>query len=217
VINLQEALDESQFIRHQHKQTLMKNGLLIWNILLTLITGYLLITHFSSRTNTKVANRKATLDTTHRHQDFRIAYFEMDSIESNYEMVKEVKAELSKREDAIKNELDQRRNFFSNKAEGGTMSQKEIDDATQELQNMQTQIESRKETLNQEYGDFASRRMKDIKKKIEDFVKDYNQTRNYSYIVAEEPGFFYYKDSAYNITADVIKGLNAEYKTNKKD
>jgi outer membrane protein len=59
--------------------------------------------------------------------------------------------------------------------------------------------------------------MKDIKSKIEEFVKEYNETRNYSYIVAEEPGFFYYKDSIYNITSDVIKGLNGKYKPSKKE
>ena len=59
--------------------------------------------------------------------------------------------------------------------------------------------------------------MKEIKQKIEDFVKDYNVSKNYSYIVAEEPGLFYYKDSVYNITADVIRGLNDKYKTSKKE
>ena len=55
-----------------------------------------------------------------------------------------------------------------------------------------------------------------MKKKIEDFLTEYNKDKNYSYIVSYEQGLFYYKDTAYNITDDVIKGLNEQYK-NKKE
>ena len=59
------------------------------------------------------------------------------------------------------------------------------------------------------------RRMKDVKTKIENFLKEYNKTKNYSYIVSYEQGLFYYKDTAYNITSDVIRGLNEMYKSKK--
>ena len=55
-----------------------------------------------------------------------------------------------------------------------------------------------------------------LKKSIEEFVAKYNETRQYSYIVSYEQGLFYYKDTMYNITADLIKGLNDEYKNKKK-
>ncbi|MEI9908824.1 MAG: OmpH family outer membrane protein [Bacteroidota bacterium] len=54
-----------------------------------------------------------------------------------------------------------------------------------------------------------------LKTKIEEFLKEYNKTKNYSYIIVYEQGLFYYKDTAYNITADVIKGLNEMYKSKK--
>ena len=31
-------------------------------------------------------------------------------------------------------------------------------------------------------------------------------------IISYEPGLFYYKDTAYNITEDLVKGLNEKYK-----
>jgi outer membrane protein len=55
-----------------------------------------------------------------------------------------------------------------------------------------------------------------IKKKIEDFLKEYNKAKYYSYILVYDPGFIYYKDETYNITADVIKGLNEEYRKKKE-
>jgi outer membrane protein len=77
-------------------------------------------------------------------------------------------------------------------------------------------MKNRKQSLDQEYSDFVMRRMKDVKTKIEDFLKEYNKEKNYSYIVSYEQGLFYYKDSVYNITADVIKGLNGIYKPGSK-
>ena len=50
--------------------------------------------------------------------------------------------------------------------------------------------------------------MKSVKDKIEGFLKEYNASKGYSYIVAHEPGLFYFRDTTYNITKDVIKGLN---------
>ncbi|HEX6181547.1 MAG TPA: OmpH family outer membrane protein [Chitinophagaceae bacterium] len=203
----------------------MKNGLLIWNILLTLIVGYLLIVQFSGKKTVKVASERVSAsDSTMSGKGFTIAFFEMDSVDANFKLVRDLKAELARKEDAIKNELEtlgrnfqQRRNYFQTKLEGGTMTQAEIDEARMELQNMDAQYTNRKEKLNQDYLEFANRGQNDLKRKIEEFVKEYNANRRYSFIIAEEPGLFYYKDSIYNITSDVINGLNDKYKSSKKD
>ena len=202
----------------------MKNGLLIWNILLTIIAGYLLFVHFGSKKKVNVAGQRvSTSDTTMHGKGFTIAFFEMDSVDANFKLVRDLKAELAKREEAIKNELEslgrnfqQRRNYFQTKLEGGTMTQTEIDEARVELQNMDAQYTNRKEKLNQDYLEFANRGQNDLKRKIEEFVKEYNASRRYSFIIAEEPGLFYYKDSIYNITSDVINGLNDKYKSSSK-
>ena len=80
---------------------------------------------------------------------------------------------------------------------------------------MDDQIKNRKQQLDQEFNELTMRRQNDIKSKIEDFLKKYNQTKNYSYIVSYEQGLFYLKDTAYNITPDVVKGLNELYKPKK--
>ena len=203
----------------------MKNGLLIWNILLTIVAGYLLFVQFGNKKKVTVAGERVnTTDTTMLGKGFTIAFFEMDSVDANFKLVKDLKAELAKREEAIKNELEsigrnfqQRRNYFQTKLEGGSMTQTEIDEARMELQNMDAQYTNRKEKLNQDYLEFANRGQNDLKRKIEEFVKEYNASRRYSFIIAEEPGLFYYKDSIYNITSDVITGLNEKYKSSKKD
>ncbi len=84
----------------------MKNGLIIWNVLLSLVAGFLLITHFSSGKGNKANSGKTGSDTTRSNGQFKIAYFEMDSVAANFDMVKEVKDELSRKEQSIAEEVD---------------------------------------------------------------------------------------------------------------
>ena len=157
----------------------MRNGLLIWNVLLTIIAGYLLFMHFRSGKSISAKENLSSNDSARVNKDFRIAYFEMDSVEANFEMVKDVKAELSKKEDAINSELEgmsrkfqQRYKYFQEQAQGGTMTQAQSEAASQELKNMDDQMKARKQNLDQEYSEFTVKKMKDIKGRIEDFLKE---------------------------------------------
>jgi outer membrane protein len=201
----------------------MKNGLLIWNVLLTIITGFLLFAYFSNKDGKVASKRSTTADTSHAPSSFRIGYFEMDSVENNFEFVKDVKAEIEKKEEEYTGHLSQMDNTYRKKVQeyqqkekSGTMNQSDYDKAMLDIRQLEESLKSRKQAIDQEYQDFVARRNLAIKKEIEDFLVKYNQAKNYSYIVAYEQGLFYYKDSAFNITPDLIKGLNEEYKDRKK-
>ena len=77
-------------------------------------------------------------------------------------------------------------------------------------------MKNRKQEMDQGYNNYMMTKQNEIKSKIEEFLKEYNSTRHYTYIVSYEQGLFYYRDSAYNITSDVVKGLNDKYKPTKK-
>jgi outer membrane protein len=83
------------------------------------------------------------------------------------------------------------------------------------LRELGESLKGQKQDIDQKYQEFLMRKNLDIKKKIEDYLKEYNKTRNYSYIISYEQGLFYFRDTAYNITADIIKGLNEFYKPGK--
>jgi outer membrane protein len=193
----------------------MNRGLLISNIVLFVLTGVLFYLHLApgKKPDIKAAVNKAA----EPEKEFKIAYFEMDSLENSFSMVKEVKAELGKKEDAITNELTRLQKSYRDKAtmyqgQAQTMTQVQSEMATRDMMQMEQSMQSRKQALDQEYQDFYMRKMRDVKAKIEDYLKDYNQLKGYSYIFAYEPGLFYYRDTAYNITDDLIKGLNETYK-----
>lgn len=201
----------------------MKNGLLIWNVVLTLLVGFLLVKQFGSGKSKKVDPTNTSTDSLNTNKQFRIAYFEMDSIASNFDLVKQLKTELTNREDAINKEMSNRSkaiqekyNYYQNQAQKGSLSQTQSEVAEREIREMDEEMKNRRQQLDQEYNNYMMTKQNDIKSKIEDFLKEYNKTKDFSYIVSYEQGLFYFKDTAYNITADVVSGLNEKYKPVKK-
>jgi outer membrane protein len=201
----------------------MKNGLLVWNVLLTVVAGYLLFTHLNKKNNSAARSKNTGKDSLSVYTPFRIAYFEMDSVENHFNMVKDVKAEITKKDEEYTNSLSQLEYTYQNKIreyqqkeKSGTMVQADYEKAQVDLRQLEERLKNKKQELDQQYQDFVMRRNLSVKKKIEDFLTEYNKTKDYSYIVAYEQGLFYYKDTVYNITGDVIKGLNEQYK-NKND
>ncbi len=201
----------------------MKSGILIFNGILLVLIGILFYLHFSSTPGgkTQTAGVKGSSEgSANASEEFKIAYFEMDSLEASFSMVKDVKDELSRKEDAVTSELRRMEKNYQDKlgryqAQAATMTQVQSESATKDMMQMQQQMQNRKNALDQEYQDFYMRKMKEVKTKIEDYLKTYNAQKGYSYILAYEPGLFYYRDSAYDITADLIKGLNDSYSSKK--
>jgi outer membrane protein len=197
----------------------MKSGIIIFNAILLVLIGILFYLHFSStpKAKTVASNVKTAGTTTTNPDDFKIAYFEMDSLEASFDMVKDVKTELSRKEDAVTSELRRMEKSYQDKlgryqAQAATMTQVQSESATKDMMQMQQQMQNRKQSLDQEYQDFYMRKMKEVKTKIEDYLKAYNAEKGFTYILAYEPGLFYYRDSTYDITDDLIKGLNNTYK-----
>jgi outer membrane protein len=195
----------------------MKNGLLVFNIILLILIGILFYLHFSDKRPAGEAVVKTVADTsTHKTV---IAYFEMDSITNSYGRVKEVRAELNAREQSINAELagmekQYRAKLSQYQAQGNTMTQVQSEAAQRDLMQMQQNLNQKKQQLDQDYQDYTMRKMQEVKNGVEDFLKKYNESKGnkYTYILSYEPGFIYYRDTMYNITADVLKGLNSQYK-----
>lgn len=201
----------------------MKNGLLIWNVVLTLIVAYLLVTHFTGKTEGKVVSKTASsTGTAAAPGTFRIAYFEQDSVESSYNMIKEVVSDMEKKEGELNNSLAGLQSTFNKKRQElesrGNMSPAEIENANAELNQLGNRLAARKQELEMEYQSYATTRNIAVKKNVLDFLEKYNKDKNYTYIIStNESGVFYYKDSAYNITADIVAGLNEEYSKKQKE
>ena len=199
----------------------MNKGLLALNIALLIGVGILFFLFFSRKDNTaSITTNRTDPDTASKWQHTPVAYFDMDSIEANFVLWKQVQAEVVKREAGINDTINQMRNGFQSyyqklQAQSANLSPRQKDSLSNELAQMDAEIKNRTADLNQKYQTYFMTRQQEIVTKIKNYCKEFNKDKKYSYIIAREPGLFYYTDTAYNVTSELLKGLNAFYSKKK--
>jgi len=147
----------------------------------------------------------------------KVAYFEIDSIQNSYTFFKDVKAALQAKDVENAKQLTALKNAFAIKYQdlqknGQYLSQAEIGARQQELAQLEKNYTNREQQLAAEMQEESFKRLQEVKQKIEAFLVSYNKNKEFAYIFSSNPDLMYYKDTAYDITADIVKGLNAEYK-----
>lgn len=198
----------------------MKNALLIINVILLLLVGYLYYLHFKD--SKPVAVRTSTSSTVAQSQDkSKVAYIDLDSLQSNYGYYKKLKTDFEHRQAAANDEITGMQKKYQSRAmqlqqKASTMSPQEQETAMNEINKMQQDLQSRKQAIDNDLFNYNSKMKDDILKRIQDFLKVYNEDGRFSYIFSYEPGFMFYKDSSLNVTPDVIKGLNELQEEKKK-
>jgi outer membrane protein len=152
-----------------------------------------------------------------------IAYFDIDSINEKYSYFTTMKAKLEQMKDRMDDQLqgmqtrlESTQSGFQKKAQAGSMTQQEQEAAMQTLAKMQQEMAGQREKYLEEFESTRKKSEQELKKSIQDYLKEYNTPQRYSFIMADEPGIFYYRDSIYNITSEILQGLNAAYKKKKQ-
>jgi outer membrane protein len=205
----------------------MKNINSIITTILTIAVAVLFYLHFSAgKKNTVVAAAPKAQNS----KGILVAYFEMDSIQNQYEYYKDVVKDLSAKEQDVRSRLDQLKKTnqtilreYQNKfkdlgASGGNISEADKIAATKAQQDLQDrdknyQVEEQRQAS--ALSDESRSKLAKVKETIEGYLKEYNKNNVYAFILANSADLMYYKDSSYNITNEVIKGLNDNYKKKK--
>ena len=204
----------------------MKTGLVILNVILLLAVGFLFYLHFNPRRNgARVQNRtvqKDPADSSSAQGSCRIAYFEMDSVATNFDKAKEMQSELEKKEDKMNAEMNRLQNLYQQKyinfqQHGATMSSSQLDAARNELGQLDQNIKDTKASMDQDYKTYYVQTQQEILSMIRKFCSEYNKDKKYTIIISNEPGLVFYKDSTMDITRDLLEGLNKMYGKKKTD
>jgi outer membrane protein len=199
----------------------MNRLMVISNIVLLGLVGVLFFLHFNGKKpGVAAASVSKGAAVNGAAAGFSIAYFDIDSITNNYQYCKDVKQSLEKLKDNAEQSLmNMQKNYDSRLAvlqqKAMNMTPQEMEKARNELGSMQQKILSEKEKAFASLEEERKRNEMAIKKDIEGFLSEYNTPRKYTFIMADEPGIFYYRDSSLNITGEVLSGLNAHYKSKK--
>lgn len=197
----------------------MKNASLLINIILICLVGYLYYLQFGK--NDKMNQLPATsVSPSGNMEKAKVAYIDMDSLQSNYIYYKKLKADFEKKQASANDEITGLQKKYQNRAmqlqqKAAGMSHQEQETAMQEINKMQQELQSRKQTIDNDLYNYNAKMKDEVLQRIENFLKVYNKDGKYSYIFSYEPGFMFYKDSTLNITPDVIDGLN-ELASDKK-
>lgn len=198
----------------------MKNILLAINIILLVLVGYLYYLHFrKDKIVSTIKEQSSVIPNT--GEKSKVAYIDLDSLQNNYSYYKKIKANFELKQSQANDEITAMQKKYQTRAmqlqqKAATMNQKEQEAAMQEINKMQQDLQSRKQSIDNELYNYNSKMKEDILTRIQNYLKDYNKDGRYSYIFSYEPGFMFYKDSTLNITPDVITGLNKLDSENKK-
>lgn len=204
----------------------MKQFSLLLNILLLAAVGVLFYLHFSS-SKSPVAKTAGTTSSALTKdsctKEHLIAYIEIDSIYDNVDHIKQEQKKLEADQEATAKQYENSamqfqkdRNDYIQKAPGMTPQQREQEE--NKLLQAQQNIESKRQEQVQSLAAKRNRLIEDIQNNLKNFLKEYNSNGRYAYIFSTGMGVDYmmYKDSALNITTDVIAGLNKAFEKKPK-
>lgn len=192
----------------------MKNFTFGLNIALSIAVAVLFYLHFSSpAANSVISDATKPVP----KGSFKIAYFETDSIQNHFDYFKEISSELQAKDQANSKILGDMKNAFAVKYQqlqkvASSLSQSELASKQQELMQIEKAFQAKEKMMSDQMQDEQFRRLQDVKKKIEDYLKIYNKDKGYAFVFSSSIDLMYLKDSSYNITQDLVNGLNALYK-----
>ncbi len=147
-----------------------------------------------------------------------IAFVDVDTLEAHYDYLKGKKVDFERRQEGMKAELQRSEQQMQadvqnvqRKAQAGTLTEAEYQAAQKRIGQMQQSLKTREEVLTQqllkEQQDFND----DLKKRLDNFLADYNKDKGYDYILSYThagPSVIMFANKGLDITQDVIKGMN---------
>lgn len=156
-------------------------------------------------------------------QGLKIAYIEIDSVNANYTLVTESAEILKKKMETIQSTLNSKglalqneMGNFQNKVQSGQVTQEQAAQMQASLQKKQQQLQNLQESLGNEYQKLQEKYNNALHDSINNFLKSYNKAHGYDYILSKSGDNILYANAQYDITEDVIKGLNKRYQGKKE-
>ena len=154
----------------------------------------------------------------------KIAYVEVDSLMTQYEFCKEFSLILQKKSNNARNTLNAKGqqlqsamvNFQQKLQNNGFTSREQaesqqaaIQRQQQSLQELQVRLENELASETQKYNDA-------LRDSLQHFLKDYNKDKAFDLILTKQGDNILYAAKRFDITNDVINGLNKRYKSTLK-
>ena len=150
----------------------------------------------------------------------RIAYVELDTLMSQYQLYKDYSELLNRKGNNIQKTLAKKQRTLEQHAaamqkkyeNNGFTTRDELERAQNNIQKEQNELAELADRLNQDFNEEQARINDEARDSIQAFLKVYNKTKNYDYVMVKAGDNLLIANPRYEITNDVVKGLNKRYK-----
>src|SRR5574344_1037283 len=150
--------------------------------------------------------------------DLKIAYVEVDSIMTQYTFAKEYSAILEKKSQNIQNTLNAKGQQlqaaaanFQQKVQQNAYTREQAEAIQAGLQKQQADLQGLQQRLGNEFQTEQNKYNKALHDSIAHYLTIYNKDKKYSMILSKSGDNLLYADKAFDVTDDVIAGLNKAY------
>ncbi|MBP3837796.1 MAG: OmpH family outer membrane protein [Prevotella sp.] len=168
-----------------------------------------------------VENKKAEPKT--ETKELKIAFVEVDSIMTQYEFCKEftkvleqkgknIQRTISQKEQALRNAA----NNFQQKLQQNAYTREEAERVQAGLQKQDADLAALQQRLGNEFQAETEKYNIALRDSIQHYLAKYNKNKKYSIIFSKQGDNLLYTDNSYDITKEVIAGLNKAYKPAEK-
>ena len=153
----------------------------------------------------------------------KIAYVEVDSIMSQYTFCKDYSLILQKKGQNIQNTLAAKHQHlqaaaanFQQKIQQNAYTREQAEAIQAGLQKQNNDLQVLNQRLSAEFQTETDKYNSALRDSIQNFLNIYNKDKKFSIIFSKQGDNLLYADKAYDITKEVIAGLNKAYKPSKK-
>lgn len=151
--------------------------------------------------------------------DAKFAYVEVDSIMSQYKFCKEYSQILQKKGQNIQNTLGQKNQAlqqaaanFQQNIQSNKYTREQAEAIQAGLQKQNADLQTLNQRLSNEFQTETAKFNKALSDSIHHFIARYNKDKKYAFIFTKQGDNILYADKTYDITDEIIAGLNKAYK-----
>ena len=165
------------------------------------------------------AENKSESNTKAAPTSMKIAYVEVDSIMSQYKFCKDYSLILQKKGQNIQSTLASKQQAlqaaaanFQQKVQQNAYTREQAEAIQAGLQKQSADLQGLNQRLSNEFQVETEKYNAALRDSLRHFLNEYNKDKNYSLILSKAGDNLLYADKAFDITNDVVAGLNKAYK-----
>ena len=152
--------------------------------------------------------------------NMKIAFVEIDSLLTKYNFWNDLTEQMIKKEENIRTTLNEKGKKLEKEAaefqrkyeNNGFVSPERAQQEYQRIQKQQQDLQELQQKLTNELAAENQKNSLELRDSINSFLKVYNQTKGYDLIISNTAfDNLLYGNPAYNITNEIVEGLNARY------